>query len=160
MKQPTVARSAKFLAFSNEPGGYSWAVRPIPVMGVIDSDMRVNFTDAPRRRIGVPDAGPGLRALELGKGSMPGFEGWVILYDDAAREHVTQRTLQIQEQNTKFLAHVQDGSMWWRRIVPSARRGFYHLESLHKQTVYDVEIDWACEVLGFEPPGQDLPPGQ
>lgn len=89
---------------------------------------------------------------------MPGFEGWVILYDDDARERITQRTLDHQERNTKFLIHVKDNGMWWRRAVPSSRRGFYHLESPHKQTVYDVETDWVCEVLGFEPPDQDLPP--
>ena len=149
---------AKFLGFSNAPDSYSWAVKPVPVVGVVDSEMRVNFNESPQRRIGLPDASPGLRALELGKDSMPGFEGWMILYDDDAREHVTQDMLERQEQNTKFLAHVLNGDTWWRRVVPSARRGFHHLESLHKATVYDVEIDWVCEVLKFEAPGQDLPP--
>jgi transcriptional regulator with XRE-family HTH domain len=149
---------ARFLAFSNEPNGYSWAVKPVPIMGLVDSEMRIETAGVPLRRIGVPDAAPGLRALELGKGSMPGFEGWVILYDEDSRERVSARTIELQEQNTKFLIRTHDGETWWRRFVSSARRGFYHLESLHKTTVYDVEIEWVCAVLGFEPPGQDLPP--
>ena len=120
--------------------------------------MRVEFSAQPPRRIGIADAGPGLRALELGKESMPGFENWVILYDEDARGRVSQRTLERQDNNTQFLTRAHGGDMWWRRIVPSSRRGFFHLESLHKATVYDVDVDWVCEILGLKPPGQDLPP--
>jgi hypothetical protein len=149
---------AKFLAFSNEPNVYGWAVKPVPVVGIIDSEMRIGPEQLRPRRIGVPDASVGLRALELGKDSMPSFEGWTILYDENNRERVSQHILDRQAQNATFVIRTSSGEMWWRRIVPSARRGSHHLESQHKQTIYDVEIDWVSEVLGFEPPGKDLPP--
>jgi plasmid maintenance system antidote protein VapI len=146
------------IAFSDAPDAYLWAARSVSVIGTVDSGLQIRLRDIVGRRVGITNKPPKTVALELTDNAIAPMNGWLLLYDEDARERVSAAVLKRQERNAKFIVCLADGTAWWRRIVPSSRRGRYHLEAEHKPPVYDADIESVTEVIGFERPGLDLPP--
>lgn len=151
---------AQLIGFSYAPDAYMWAASAVPIVGTVEPDLHVSTADKPYRCIGVRNnpAGDSCIAIELGREALPPLAGWLILIDDTRVERMNRSVLERQnEMRRQFIVRIKDGTMWWRRIVPSAKRNFYHLEFDHKPTIYDVEIESVSEFVGFEP-GLTLPP--
>jgi transcriptional regulator with XRE-family HTH domain len=147
----------EFLGFTNGPVVYAWAVRVVPVIGEIDSELRAHFSESTSRYIGVKGATTGLRALVLGPGSS-NWDGWVVLYDEDKKEDNIKRVFWLQEhENAKFLIKVKGGDVWQCKLKPSDRPERWHLETRPKEFVaHDVAVEWGCKITGVDP-GRDLP---
>ena len=145
------------LGFSDSPHVYPWAASAVPVVGRFNSELRIEYSPEPLGRIGVTNRTATTVAVEITDEALPEMRGWMILYDTASRERMSPLVIQRQTSATKFISRTKDGGTWWRDIVPSHRRGYYHLEASKRRAIYDVEIEWVTEITGLDP-GQKLPP--
>jgi transcriptional regulator with XRE-family HTH domain len=145
------------LGFSYSPHPYPWATKPVPIVGAIGANMRVEFHDSPTERTGsLEPVTASTVALEILPSALEALAGYYAFYDDAIRERMSKEVLARQEeQKAKFIVHLTDGTTWWRRIKSAARRKLYHLEA-GADTITDVEIEWVSEMIIH--PGHFVPP--
>ncbi|UGY23830.1 helix-turn-helix domain-containing protein [Bradyrhizobium septentrionale] len=144
------------IAYSDDEDAYPWAARPIPVMGVIDERRQIELQQEPLYRVGLTNRPTGTVAIEVRDRTML-LDGWLLLYDDTQAEPITDDIIARQANNERFVCRLTDGTVWVRRIVPAAN-GLHHLETDHAPPIYDAHVKSVALVLGFERPGQDLPP--
>lgn len=141
--------------------GYGW-LKLVRVVAELDDGRQVRFYPRHHGRVGVIGVpSETVVAIKVLPGALPGFEDWVIPYDPAAKEPMSQQILQRQEAGARFVISLANGSAWcMRTIVPGSRRGTYHLSLIGAGYLPDVEIAWVSEVFHMQPPRQLPPPYQ
>jgi hypothetical protein len=152
---------AQLIGFSYAPDAYIWAAKAVPVIGTVNADMRIEAAEPPYCSVGIwqRPVPASTFAVTIGREAFSQLSGYLLLFDDTKRERVTPAVISRQnQQDKKFIVHLIDGSMWWRRIVPGAKRNRYHLESVHKSLIENVEIESVSEIFAIEAPGLQLPP--
>lgn len=142
------------LGFSYAADAYGWAAKALPVVGSIAANDEVLFEQTGRRVAGGAHLPPGSVALDIKQGKM---RGWLLVYRENAMEPMTKEILERQGPDEKFIAHLVNGTTWWRHIAPASKRNIYHLNSRYLDPLNDVEIEWVAEIVGFEPALFDLP---
>ena len=142
------------LGFSYAADAYGWAAKALPVVGSVAANDEVVFEQMERRVAGGAHLPAGSVALDIKQGKM---RGWLLVYREGAMEPMTKEVLERQGPDEKFIAHLADGTTWWRHITPASKRNIYHLNSRYLDSLNDVEIEWVSEIVGFEPALFDLP---
>lgn len=144
------------LGYSDAPDAYPWAARPVPVMGTVDERRLIELQPTPMFRVGLTNQPAGAIAVEVHDRNLL-VDRWLLLYDNSQAEPLTEEIISRQSAGERFVSRLPDGTVWVRRIVPAAN-GLCHLEADNAPPIYDVQVASVSLVLGFERPGQDLPP--
>jgi hypothetical protein len=146
------------IGYSDSPDAYAWAAKAIPIMGYVTPELLVEQTNRALGHIGLTNTTRTTQAFQITEGAIVSqVTGWFLLADMANRQPISE--LHISDQDGYgYLSCTMTGDLWWRRIIPTAIRGRYHLEADNRRPVYDVVIDWVTPVLRLEPPGKGLPP--